>query len=440
MALSDDWCHQSVMSVGRADWQQERVVPDTAAHFRVKLCTLLKRIWTDEDEDPEVQTLYQYVIDLTDRVEETCQMVKEELAKVQVRNQKYYNKRTRDRKLQVGNSVLLLLPTERNKLNLAWRGPYKVVGIVGDFDYRVEVSPDKVKTYHINMLKRYYHCESATEPTFNGSRASPNCDDNDVINENQDADHQAASVACVIEEEVSDEVMSGKDVEALLLYNVRQKETVDDVIINPQLSAKQRNQVRYLLVEYKEIFSDVPKVTYLIEHKVELTENEPVKRKPYPIPYKMQEVIDKEIEDMLAMEIIEPFEAPYASPLALVKKPDGSYRVRVNFKDLNKITVFDPEPLMSPDDIFPKLTGSQLYSTFDFCKEYWAIHMAEESKDFTNFVTSKELMRFKVMPFGMVNSRSTDNRILRKLLEGAQDLESYVDNVLGHTKDWNRHI
>jgi len=116
---------------------------------------LLKRIWTDEDEDPEVKTLYQYVVDLRDIVEETCKMAKKELAKVQVRNQKYYNKRTRDRKLQVGDSVLLLLPTERNKLTLAWTEPYKVAGIVGDFDYRVEVSPDKVKTYHMNMLKRY---------------------------------------------------------------------------------------------------------------------------------------------------------------------------------------------------------------------------------------------------------------------------------------------
>jgi len=169
--------------------------------------TLLKRIWTDEDEDPEVKTLYQYVVDLRDRVEETCKMAKEELAKVQVRNQKYYNKRTRERKLQVGDSVLLLLPTERNKLTLAWRGPYKVVGIVGDFDYRVEVSPDKVKTYHINMLKRYYHRESPTEPAFNGSRVSSNSDDNDIINADQDVDNQAASVACVIEEEVSDEAV-----------------------------------------------------------------------------------------------------------------------------------------------------------------------------------------------------------------------------------------
>ena len=56
-------------------------------------------------------------------------------------------------------------------------------------------------------------------------------------------------------------------------------------------------------------------MTRLIEHKVELTESEPVKRKPYPIPYKMQEVIDEEIEDMLAMGIIERSEAPYASPV-----------------------------------------------------------------------------------------------------------------------------
>ena len=57
--------------------------------------------------------------------------------------------------------------------------------------------------------------------------------------------------------------------------------------------------------------------------------------------------------------------------------------------------------------------------------------MEEKSKDCTTFVTSKELMRFKVMPFGMVKSGSTYNRMVRKLLDGSQDLESYVDDVLG---------
>ena len=80
------------------------------------------------------------------------------------------------------------------------------------------------------------------------------------------------------------------------------------------------SEIRELLDEYSEIFSDVPRVTHLIEHKVELTETEPVKHKPYPIPYKMQEIIDKEIDEMLRMGVIEHSEAPYASPLVLVKK------------------------------------------------------------------------------------------------------------------------
>jgi len=123
----------------------------------------------------------------------------------------------------------------------------------------------------------------------------------------------------------------------------------------------------------------VPKVTNLIEHKVQLTETEPVKHKSYPIPYKMQKDVDKEIDDMLAMGVIERSEAPYVSPLVLMKKPDNTYRVCINFKELNKITVFDPEPMMSPDDIFPKLSGSQYYSTFDFSKGYWAIPTEENS-------------------------------------------------------------
>jgi len=82
----------------------------------------------------------------------------------------------------------------------------------------------------------------------------------------------------------------------------------------------EHSEIRELLDEYNEIFSDVPRVTHLIEHKVELTETEPVKHKPYPIPYKMLEIIDKEIDEMLRMGVIEHSEAPYASSLVLVKK------------------------------------------------------------------------------------------------------------------------
>ena len=188
-----------------------------------------------------------------------------------------------------------------------------------------------------------------------------------------------AAVACVIEDNDVEEDKDAtiKDVELLPLYNVQQEEPVDDVDINADLSKQQTVEIKQLLTEYRHIFSDVPTVTRLVEHKVELTQTEPVRCKAYPTPYKMQAVVDKEIEDMIAMGVIERSAAAYASPLVLVKKADGSYTVCVNIKELNKITVFDPEPIMSPDDIFPKLTGSLFYSTFDFCKGYWAIPVEE---------------------------------------------------------------
>ena len=142
----------------------------------------------------------------------------------------------------------------------------------------------------------------------------------------------------------------------------------------------------------------------------------------------MEEVISNKIDDMLAKGIIERSEA---SPLVLVKKPDCTCRTDVNFKELNKITVFDPEPMMSADDIFSKLAGSRYYSTFDFCKEYWQIPMEENCKDCTKFVSS----RFNVMPFGLVNAGSTYNRMVKKLLVRATNLQSYVDDVIGHTKN-----
>ena len=241
--------------------------------------------------------------------------------------------------------MLLLLPTEHNKLTLAWRGPYRVVGKVGDVNYRVEVEPNKVKTYHINILKRYYR-RKEKKPDLSGQVSGNTGPQSDVASSEQDecTVEQAAAVACVIEDnsQEEDEGATIKDADLLPLYSAQQKETVEDVNINPKLSQAQTNDLKQLLREYRQIFSDVPTVTHLVEHKVELTQTEPVRCKPYPTPYKMQEIVDKEIDSMLAMGIIERSEAPYASPLVLVKKADGTYRVCINFKELNKITVFDP--------------------------------------------------------------------------------------------------
>ena len=115
---------------------------------------ILKQLWTEEVEDPEVKTSYAYVFDLRERLEDTVKLAQEELKRSQVRYQHYYNRKAKSRSFKVGSKVLLLLPTDKNKLLLQWKGPFVIESVVGINDYGIRVG-DKVKTFHANMLKEY---------------------------------------------------------------------------------------------------------------------------------------------------------------------------------------------------------------------------------------------------------------------------------------------
>lgn len=175
------------------------------------------------------------------------------------------------------------------------------------------------------------------------------------------------------------------------------------------MSEERKRQVIGLLEEYADVFSNVPGKTNLAEHEIKLTSDKPVRSKSYPTPHNLQKEIDKEIDVMLENDIIERSDSAYAAPLVVVKKSDGSNRICCNYKQPNKLTIFDPEPMMAKEDVFNKLSGSQIYSKFNFCKDYWQIPMQEECKDMTTFVCNRGLYRFKVMPFGLVNSASSYN-------------------------------
>ena len=96
---------------------------------------ILHDLWTKEETPEEVKTTYGYVIDLRNRLEETCKLAQEELKKTQLRSKAWYDKKTKPRKFQVGDRVLVLLPTEANKLLMGWKGPYQVEAVKGLNDW-----------------------------------------------------------------------------------------------------------------------------------------------------------------------------------------------------------------------------------------------------------------------------------------------------------------
>src|SRR6218665_1074329 len=96
--------------------------------------------------------------------------------------------------------------------------------------------------------------------------------------------------------------------------------------------------------------------------------------------------------------------------------------------------------MMSNEDVFSKLIGNKIYSKLDFSKRYYQIPMDENSKDLTTFICACRMYKYNVMPFGLLNSASSYNRLMRKVLQGSKNLESYVDDVLAHTEGWSQHV
>ena len=92
--------------------------------------------------------------------------------------------------------------------------------------------------------------------------------------------------------------------------------------------------------------------------------------KPYPLPCAMREIWN-EVDNMLERGVVRPPASPYASPIVMVMKKDGSNRVCVDFRKLNKITEVDPEHMTTAEDLFGLLSGMKYLSKIDLTKGYW---------------------------------------------------------------------
>jgi len=173
---------------------------------------------------------------------------------------------------------------------------------------------------------------------------------------------------------------------------------------------------------------------------IQLTTAEPLKEELTLLPHSLRETLSKEIDNMLAMGIIEESTAAYALPVVMVEKPDGTKRVCMDYRKLNCVTVFDPEPMPTAEEIFPKLSEDRFFSKFELSKGYWQVPVHEQDRDFTTFICHRGLLKFRVMPFGLVNASATFSRLMRRVLRNTLSTDNYLDDVLAYTPDWTRHI
>jgi len=206
------------------------------------------------------------------------------------------------------------------------------------------------------------------------------------------------------------------------------------------LTDEQRAEFTDLANQFQSLFTEVPGTTSLAQHHIKLTSDQPVRSRPYPVPYSLRELLKKDIADLMKMGAIRESSSPYASPVVVVKKKDKANRICVGYRKLNKLTVFDPESMLTAEHLFQKLNGDKYFTRIDLSKGYWQISIPEEDISKTAFVTPDGSYEFLKMPFGMINSAATLKRAMKKLLQGVDNVEFYWDEILVYTRMWEEHI
>ena len=214
-------------------------------------------------------------------------------------------------------------------------GPYQVEPKRSVNDYRINVRGES-KTYHINLLKKYQERAKDGEVV-------------EVVNRNpMMVDGAVLDRVCsaIIEDDescCSDDAID--DSELLDFGACKVDESWDDVIIGENLIKEQKGQVRDILAEFQQVFTDLSGETDVIQHRISLTTTLPIKIKPYAVPFSIRESLSGDISKMLQLKIIRESHTPYSSPVVVVRKKDGTNRVCFDYQKLNKVTVCEVEPM-----------------------------------------------------------------------------------------------
>lgn len=182
--------------------------------------------------------------------------------------------------------------------------------------------------------------------------------------------------------------------------------------------------------------------TTMVEHKI-VANSTPIKSRYYPVSPIIQKEIDKELNRMLELGIIEESNSPWSSPIVMVRKKSGEYRLCIDFRKLNSVTIKDSYPLPYISHTLDKLKNARYLSTLDIKSAYWQIPLAEESKQYTAFTApGRGLFQFKRLPFGLHNGPATFQRAMDRVI--GHDLEPnvfvYLDDVIVVTDSFDKHL
>ncbi|KAI3822129.1 hypothetical protein L1987_09710 [Smallanthus sonchifolius] len=232
------------------------------------------------------------------------------------------------------------------------------------------------------------------------------------------------------------------------------------IICNRLLEARIQGFLVYVIDECKEVkeLDDVPVVREYpevfpedllgippdkeIEFRIDLVPDaQPVAKAPYRLaPVEMKELMTQ-LDELLEKGFIQPSISPWGAPVLFVKKKDGSMRMCIDYRELNKCTVKNKYPLPRIDDLFDQLQGASWFSKIDLRSGYHQLKVREEDIPKTAFRTRYGHFEFRVMSFGLTNAPAEFmdlmNRVCRPMLD--RSVIVFIDDILIYSKNEGDH-
>ena len=215
-----------------------------------------------------------------------------------------------------------------------------------------------------------------------------------------------------------------------------------------QLSEEESLQMSELLGNYHDIFSlsdDERGETDLMEFSIDTGSASPKRQAARRIPFAARQEITSQLDKMQRNNVVKPSESPWASPVVLVRKKEGTLRFCVDYRTLNSVTKPDLFPLPRINDLLDQLGKSKFFSTLDLKSGYWQIRISADSQEKTAFITHQGLYQFRVMPFGVTNAPAVFRRLMQQVLTGLQTssgndfVSVYLDDVIVFSETLQDH-